>query len=97
MSNPSEYIKEKKISKELPNTGSSFVLVLFNDDYNTFDHVIESLVDICLHDDIQANQCALIAHHKGQCEVKESNSYQELKTMKQGLVDNGLNAVIKEK
>ena len=45
------------------------VLVLYNDDYNTFDHVIKCLVEICDHDGIQAEQCAYIVHYNGKCEV----------------------------
>jgi ATP-dependent Clp protease adaptor protein ClpS len=45
-------------------------LVLMNDNINTFDHVIKSLVEICGHDSVQAEQCALIVHFKGSCEVK---------------------------
>ncbi len=52
-------------------------LILHNDDVNTFDFVIESLVEICDHDPIQAEQCALTVHFKGKCEVK-TGSYQEL-------------------
>ena len=45
-------------------------LVLYNDDVNTFDFVIETLVDVCKHNTEQAEQCALIAHMKGRCPVK---------------------------
>lgn len=45
-------------------------IVLYNDDYNTFDHVIEVLIDVCEHDLIQAEQCAMITHYNGKCEVK---------------------------
>lgn len=45
-------------------------LILFNDDINTFEHVIKSLVEVCGHDPVQAEQCALIVHFKGSCEVK---------------------------
>ncbi|MEI6883374.1 MAG: ATP-dependent Clp protease adaptor ClpS [Bacteroidota bacterium] len=45
-------------------------LVLYNDDVNTFDYVIETLIDVCKHDPEQAEQCAMIAHMKGRCPVK---------------------------
>lgn len=45
-------------------------LVLYNDDVNTFDHVIESLVKVCDHTWEQAEQCALITHIKGKCQIK---------------------------
>jgi ATP-dependent Clp protease adaptor protein ClpS len=69
-------------------------IVLFNDDVNTFEHVIESLIDICNHDLIQAEQCTYIVHYNGQCAVK-SGPYLKLKPMKDGLCDRGLSAVIK--
>ena len=45
-------------------------LILLNDNINTFDHVIRSLVEICGHDLVQAEQCAMIVHFKGSCEIK---------------------------
>ena len=59
-------------------------LILYNDDINTFDFVIESLVIVCGHDFEQAEQCALVAHYKGKCAVK-SGSYKELKDMSEEL------------
>jgi ATP-dependent Clp protease adaptor protein ClpS len=45
-------------------------LMLINDDINSFDHVIKSLVDVCGHDEIQAEQCAVLTHIKGGCVIK---------------------------
>jgi ATP-dependent Clp protease adaptor protein ClpS len=53
-------------------------LILFNDDFNTFDFVISTLVEVCDHEPLQAEQCALIVHYKGKCPVK-SGTYNELK------------------
>ncbi|MCB0806134.1 MAG: ATP-dependent Clp protease adaptor ClpS [Bacteroidales bacterium] len=53
-------------------------LVLFNDEVNTFDYVIETLIDVCGHEPEQAEQCAMIAHYNGRCTVK-SGAYTELK------------------
>ncbi len=53
--------------------GESFALVLLNDDVNTFDHVIKALVEVCGHDPVQAEQCAVITHFKGNCEIKSGN------------------------
>lgn len=44
-------------------------LILYNDDHNTFDFVIETLIDVCEHDTMQAENCALIAHYKGKCSI----------------------------
>ena len=65
-------MKEKTLHKDDKlNSGSeSSTLILYNDDFNTFDHVIKSLIEVCGHDSVQAEQCALIVHFKGSCEVK---------------------------
>lgn len=68
-------------------------LVLYNDDFNTFEHVIESLVDVCHHTPEQAEQCAIIVHNKGRYEVK-SGSYKRLLPMKNGLIDRELTVSI---
>ncbi|MFV0483483.1 MAG: ATP-dependent Clp protease adaptor ClpS [Bacteroidales bacterium] len=44
-------------------------LILHNDDFNTFDFVIDSLIELCGHDEVQAEQCAFIVHYKGKCDV----------------------------
>lgn len=49
---------------------TSKVLILHNDDYNTFDWVIDSLIDVCKHSPEQAEQCAYIVHYTGKCDVK---------------------------
>ena len=66
---------------------------MFNDDYNTFDHVIETLVKVCKHDSLQAEQCAILVHHTGKCGVK-TGSYDELEPMCTQLLDAGLSAEI---
>ncbi|MEY3398905.1 MAG: hypothetical protein RL220_1499 [Bacteroidota bacterium] len=68
-------------------------LILFNDDVNTFDHVIESLVDVCGHEWLQAEQCAIIVHYKGKCDVK-SGSFDKLEPMCTALLERGLSAEI---
>ncbi|MDO5106551.1 ATP-dependent Clp protease adaptor ClpS [Capnocytophaga sp.] len=68
-------------------------LILFNDDVNTFDHVIETLVRVCKHTYEQAEQCAIIVHFNGKCEVK-SGSYQKLEPMCSALLHAGLSAEI---
>jgi ATP-dependent Clp protease adaptor protein ClpS len=68
-------------------------LVVFNDEVNTFDHVIDTLIKVCRHNRIQAEQCTHIIHHKGKCEVKKG-TYEVLKPMKEGIIDKGINAAI---
>lgn len=65
-------MKERTLHKneKLKRGGESGSLILYNDEINTFDHVIKSLVEVCGHDAVQAEQCALIVHFKGSCEVK---------------------------
>jgi ATP-dependent Clp protease adaptor protein ClpS len=65
-------MKESALHKDdkLRNESDSYSLVLYNDEINTFDHVIKSLVEICGHDPVQAEQCAMIVHFKGSCEIK---------------------------
>lgn len=57
-------------------------LVLWNDDDNTFDDIIDALMDICHHDAIQAEQCATLTHYKGKCAVYNSVAVEKLHLMK---------------
>jgi ATP-dependent Clp protease adaptor protein ClpS len=66
-------------------------IVLYNDDVNTFDHVIETLVSVCEHTAIQAEQCAILVHYKGKCTVK-TGSLEELKPQCSSLLEAGLSA-----
>lgn len=68
-------------------------LVLYNDDVNTFDFVIQCLIEVCKHDALQAEQCTYIVHYNGKCIVK-TGSYLQLNPMRQALLDRGLSAVI---
>ncbi len=66
-------IKDKPLIRDKKDSeGSEFhFLVLFNDEIHTFDYVIESLIEICNHSYVQAEQCAIITHFKGRCEIKK--------------------------
>ncbi|GAB3330387.1 ATP-dependent Clp protease adaptor ClpS [Marivirga atlantica] len=68
-------------------------LVVYNDDVNTFDHVINTLIKVCKHDSIQAEQCTWLIHYKGKCAVKKG-SFVELIPFREGIVDAGINAEI---
>ena len=68
-------------------------LIVWNDDVNTFDHVIESLMDICEHSPEQAEQCALFIHHKGKYGVKKG-SFDNLRPKAEALIDRGIQATI---
>ena len=68
-------------------------LVVFNDDFNTFDHVIETLVRVCRHVPEQAEQCAWIIHNKGKCIVK-NGTFQFLDPMRKSICEAGIDARI---
>lgn len=82
---------------ELEDIGINFSskLVVHNDEVNTFDWVIECLVDVCKHTFEQAEQCSLIIHNKGKAVVK-SGDKDELRAMKYNLTDRGLSVTIEE-
>ena len=90
MSTKEQILEEVKIEELL---GNQNTIVLFNDDVNTFDHVIETLVKVCNHEAIQAEQCALLVHYKGKCDVK-SGDINDLVPMCSALLDAGLSAEI---
>jgi ATP-dependent Clp protease adaptor protein ClpS len=89
-------MKEKTLHKagKLKGSGHKSSLILFNDNFNTFDHVIKSLVEVCGHDKVQAEQCALIVHLRGSYEVK-IGSKELLKAMSRALNATGLNSKVK--
>lgn len=68
-------------------------LVVYNDDVNTFDHVIESLIKVCKHEVTQAEQCTWIIHYNGKCQVKHG-SFEKLEPMCTALLDRGISAEI---
>ena len=72
---------------------SELAIILYNDDFNTFDHVIHSLVTICDLAPQAAEQCAYIVHYGGKCAVKHG-SYEDLEPKCVALLDQGLSAKI---
>lgn len=68
-------------------------IILYNDEFNTFDFVIESLIKVCKHDALQAEQCTFLVHYKGKCSVKKG-SYNELESLCTALLERGLTAEI---
>jgi ATP-dependent Clp protease adaptor protein ClpS len=68
-------------------------IVLYNDDVNTFDHVINSLIFACEHTPEQAEQCSIIVHYKGKCTVK-TGEFSDLKPRCSMLLEAGLSAEI---
>ena len=68
-------------------------LVVFNDDVNTFDHVIHTLIRVCKHTNEQAEQCTLLIHHKGKCTVK-NGTFDFLRPMREAICEVGIDAKI---
>lgn len=68
-------------------------IVLYNDDVNTFDYVIDTLIYVCDHTPEQAEQCSILVHYKGKCTVK-TGSYEDLKPRCSMLLEAGLSAEI---
>ena len=87
--------KEKISEKELVMTDSEHEneIILYNDDVNTFEHVIKTLIKVCDHSAEQAEQCSLIVHYNGKCGVK-SGSISDLKPRCAKLIQAGLSAEI---
>jgi len=85
--------EELLLEEVLLETGPVREIVVHNDDVNTFDHVIDSLVEVCDHEPIQAEQCAWIVHNNGKCSVKRG-TYDQLEARCHALQQRGLSAEI---
>jgi ATP-dependent Clp protease adaptor protein ClpS len=89
-------MKKEKTSEKVDNgigSNDKKNLILYNDDYHSFDYVIDALQKVCKHPPEQAIQCTYLVHFKGKCEVK-SGDFQFLSPMKEELCTMGLDAVI---
>ncbi len=90
MNTYTQYQEEVELLEEVSDLNE---IVLFNDDVNTFDHVIETLVKVCEHTWEQAEQCSIIVHHNGKCTVK-TGEFAKLKSQCTKLLEAGLSAEI---
>ncbi len=79
-----KHSQTESLSNDITVNCERYSLVLYNDDFNTFEHVIKCLVEICGHTPEQAEQCALIVHCKGRYEIR-TGSYRELSPLKERL------------
>lgn len=79
----------------LEETGNGCSLVLWNDDVNTFDWVIQSLIEVCGHNEQQAEQCAMIIHFNGKYAVKQGD-FDTLRPMCEAMIDRSINATIED-
>ena len=89
-------MKKQQLQSENSNSElktSKMELILFNDDVNSFDFVIECLIEVCEHEPEQAEQCAITAHFKGKCGIK-SGSLNELAPMNNELNSRGISTIL---
>ena len=91
--NTESEILEQVITERKEKTVGTKVLVLYNDDFNTFDFVTEALIKVCGHDSIQAEQCTYLVHYTGKCVVK-NGSLRALRPLREALLERGLTAKI---
>lgn len=85
--------KEEELVEVLDDAADVKDLMVFNDDVNTFEHVINTLVKVCNHSAEQAEQCAFIIHYKGKCSVKKG-LLKTLKPMEEAICDAGIDAKV---
>lgn len=90
-----EQLEEVLLEDELTDIGNKAQIIVYNDDHNTFDWVIECFMDVLKHTAEQAEQLSLMVHFKGKACVKTA-TMNVLKPLKDGLIDKGLSAVIEE-
>jgi len=88
-------VKQKDNPSSLQKNKSSLQrgLILYNDDINTFDYVIETLIEVCNHEHEQAEQCTFVTHLKGKCNIK-NGKYSDLKLMCNVMTIRGLTVSI---
>ncbi|MDI9858469.1 MULTISPECIES: ATP-dependent Clp protease adaptor ClpS [Bacteroidota] len=87
-----QFEEEVDVLEDVKDT-DQYDLVVFNDDVNTFDYVIETLIDVCGHTPEQAEQCTILIHFKGKCSVKKG-SFDELAPMRNDICRRGLSAEV---
>ena len=85
--------QEEQVADVLDDVMHPKDLVVFNDDFNTFEHVIETLIKVCRHTALQAEQCAYIIHNRGKCSVKKG-PFTQLKPMQEAICDAGIDAKV---
>lgn len=87
-----ETLVEEKVESKKKHVSDKDLLI-YNDEVNTFEHVIDSLVKVCKHEIIQAEQCTWIIHYNGKCAVKKGE-FESLKPMRDALCERGIDAKI---
>lgn len=90
-----EKYKSDPFPENITDSDNNYHLILFNDEIHSFDYVIDALMEICHHTNIQASQCTLIVHYKGQCDIK-IGKYKDLVPLRNALVKKELNSAINQ-
>ncbi|PWT71852.1 MAG: Clp protease ClpS [Bacteroidetes bacterium] len=93
LSNPRHIELIEEETDLLTSAEHPYSLIVWNDEINTFEWVIQTLVEICNHTSEQAEQCAMIIHTQGKYAVKQG-SYEELKPMCDAITERGIGATI---
>lgn len=94
MSNAFQWEHEEDIST-LTEAEDSYHLIVWNDEVNTFEWVIQTLMEVCDHSPEQAEQCAFLIHYKGKYAVKHG-SFKDLKPQCEAITDRGIGATIEQ-
>ena len=89
------YYEQSEDIDLLTETDLNHQLIVWNDEVNTFEWVIDTLIEICGHSQPQAEQCAIIIDSKGKYAVK-TGEYETLKPMRENITERGINATIEE-
>lgn len=89
------FIQESEETDLMTDEEAGCQLIVWNDDVNTFEWVIETLIEICGHSAEQAEQCAMLIHTKGKYAVK-NGTYEILKPMCDSITDRGIGATVEE-
>jgi ATP-dependent Clp protease adaptor protein ClpS len=93
MKGTKEQISPSEVEEILTDIESPYQLIVWNDEVNTFDWVIETLIEVCNHSYEQAEQCAYLIHFKGKYAVKEG-SFDYLKPMCDAITERGIGATV---
>jgi ATP-dependent Clp protease adaptor protein ClpS len=88
-------VEEETVTDVRTKTENTKAIVLYNDDFNTFEFVTESLIKVCGHDPLQAEQCTYLVHYTGKCAVK-LGTLRELRPPYEALLERGLTARIED-
>jgi len=90
---PAYIPQEESVEELVVEATHGYQLIVWNDEVNTFEWVIETLIEVCGHEHEQAEQCALLIHNRGKYAVK-NGSYEQLKPMCDAITDRGIGATI---